>query len=228
MESLRHHQVPNADTSYPMDLAPAHQQVKQEERKARARPSLPRIVIRTLTLVVGASILSVLANAVAVWYTTRHTVLSQPGKLPQPGWPSTMDLKPTWLMLAAATIAVIVQIVAFFTLVGPIRRLRESQLHTWTVFFTSIAGIALWIGAVAYFKVQEQKGQPIWTLWSWSCTHEDWTNGKMTFSAMCTKLNYSFYAGIAVAVLELASLLLFAFTLRNIKKGGRGYTRISV
>src|SRR5689334_12490181 len=69
-----------------------------------------------------------------------------------------------------------------------IRRLRESRVHTLTVFLTSLAGIALWVAAVVYFKVQERKGAPIWTLWSWSCTHEDWTNGKMSFKSMCTKL----------------------------------------
>jgi hypothetical protein len=120
MESLRHHHGPHVDNTFAIDLPPSHQQVKQEERKARARPSLLRIIIRTFTLAVGASILAVLAQSVAVWYMTRHTILSQPGKLPQPGWPSTMDLKPTYLMLAAAGIAVIIQLVAFFTLVGPV------------------------------------------------------------------------------------------------------------
>ncbi|OCT50635.1 hypothetical protein CLCR_07464 [Cladophialophora carrionii] len=228
MESLRHHYKPHVDNTFAIDLPPSHQQVKQEERKARARPSLLRVIIRVITLGVSASNLAVLALSVAVWYSTRNTVLSQPGKLPQPGWPATMDMKPTWLMLAASVVAVLIHFFALCTLVCPIRRLRESNLHTWTVFITAVACTAMWIGVVAYFKVQELKGAPIWTLWSWSCSHEDWTNGKMAFSSMCTKLKYSFYAGVAVAVLEFASLVLFAIQLRNIKKQGHGYTRITV
>jgi hypothetical protein len=53
---------------------------------------------------------------------------------------------------------------------------------------TSLVGIGLWIGAAVYYKLQERKAAPFWTLWSWSCQHKDWTNGKMSFSTMCTRM----------------------------------------
>lgn len=207
MESFRYHHHPHDDNQFSIELPPSHEQVKQAERNARGRPSFLRIIVRVITLAVGASILGVLAVSVAVWYSTRHDVLTQPGKLAQPGWPSSMDLKPTYALLAASGIAIAVQLLALFTLVGSvssskilpcvlyhsdappqIRRLRESRLHTLTVLLTSLAGIVVWIAVAVYFKVQELKGAPTWTLWSWSCSHTDWTNGKMSFRSMCTKL----------------------------------------
>lgn len=61
-------------------------------------------------------------------------------------------------------------------------------MHPWTVFFTSIVGIIVWIAAAVYFKLQDSKGQANWTLWSWSCSHENLINGKMSFKAMCVRL----------------------------------------
>lgn len=43
-------------------------------------------------------------------------------------------------------------------LVPQVRRLRESNLHTWGLFFTSAAGVAIWIAAAVYFKLQDYKG----------------------------------------------------------------------
>lgn len=40
--------------------------------------------------------------------------------------------------------------------------------------------------------------------------------------------NFTFYAAIAVAVLEMASLALFGHKLRKLKKEGAGYTKITV
>lgn len=52
-----------------------------------------------------------------------------------------------------------------------------------------------------------------------------WVGQWLTF---LTTQNYSFYAAIAVAVLEIVSLLLFGHKLRNVKKQGGGYTKITV
>jgi hypothetical protein len=118
MEAFRHKHHPHVDNQFSIELPPSHDQVKQAERKARAKPSFTRIIVRAIALAVGASVLGVLAVSIGVWYSTRHTVLEQPGRLPQAGWPDTMELKPTYLLLAAAGIAVIVQIVSLLTLVG--------------------------------------------------------------------------------------------------------------
>lgn len=208
MEAFRHHNHHHgADQSFSVEFGPTYDQVRNAKRKARARPSKVRIMIRGITLIVGASILGVLAHSAAVWYTTRNDILEQPDGFRMPGWPAQMDLLPTWVMLGAATIAIIIQIISLLTLVGnvssssasqsqgqqltqrfQVRRLRESQLHTWVVWFTSLAAIAAWIAAAAYFKSQDAMGQRNWTLWSWSCSHENLVNGKMSFKAMCVKL----------------------------------------
>ena len=120
MEAFRHHSGPHPENQFSIEVPPSHPQVKQAERKAKAKPNILRIIIRLITLVIGLAEVGVLAAAVAVWYITRNRVLSQPGKLPQPGWPAKMDLKPTYVLLSAAIIAVIVQILALFSLVGPV------------------------------------------------------------------------------------------------------------
>jgi hypothetical protein len=104
--------------------------------------------------------------------------------------------------------------------------------------------VALWIAAAVYFKIQDSKGWRGWTLFSWSCEHTNLTSGKMSFEAMCVRMasdpmevpcvkltwsqNYAFYAAIAVAVLEVFSLLLFGLALRKVKMELAQYSKITV
>ncbi|KIX97719.1 uncharacterized protein Z520_06497 [Fonsecaea multimorphosa CBS 102226] len=225
MEPLRslntHGQSPHlrVDTSY--------EQVRNAKRKALTRPNRLRVIVRLITLTVGASIVGVLAHAAFVWYSTRNYILMQPHGIRMRGWPAQMDLIPTWIMLAVAVIAIVVQIVALLTLLRGVYRLRESAWHTWGLFLTSIVGIATWITAAVYFKLQDNKGERNWTLWSWSCSHKDLVNGKMSFQTMCVELNYCFYIAVIVAALELLNLSLFGLHLRKAKRQG-SYTTITV
>lgn len=182
------------------------------KRKARAAPNAFRVVVRVISLAVAASIIGVLAHASVVWFTTRNVVQQQPNGVRQRAWPNHIDVWPTWVMLGAAVIAVVVQILSLLTFCGgvssrpfafhgvredlvklttimlQVRRLRETHLHNWAVFFTSLVGIAAWIAAAAYFKWQDSQGKKSWDLWSWSCTHKSLKNGKMSFESMCVEM----------------------------------------
>lgn len=92
------------------------------QKRALARPNFLRTITRVITLAVGASVLGALAHAAAVWYSTRNDILAQPHGVRMRGWPAQMDLTPTWVMLAAAVMAIVVQIIALLTLVGSVSR----------------------------------------------------------------------------------------------------------
>ncbi|OQU96079.1 hypothetical protein CLAIMM_02215 isoform 2 [Cladophialophora immunda] len=224
MEPLRHlnthGQSPHAG------VGASHELERSAKKRALARPNLLRVVIRLITLTVGASIVGVLAHAAVVWYTTRNDILMQPHGIRMRGWPAQMNLIPTWIMLSVAVIAMVVQIIALLTLLRGGYRLRESTWHTWGLFLTSLVGIAIWVTAAVYFKLQDNKGERNWTLWSWSCSHKYLVNGKMSFQAMCVELNYCFNIAVVVAALEVLTLSLFGLQLRKAKRQG-GYTSIT-
>lgn len=87
-------------------------------RKRQAVPHSFRVGVRITTLAVGLAIVGVLAHAAAVWFSTRYVVQRQPDGTRQRAWPAHMDLWPTWVMLGAAVIAIVVQTLALLTLCG--------------------------------------------------------------------------------------------------------------
>jgi hypothetical protein len=115
-----------------------HDQVRNAKQRALvlARPNVLRVIVRIITLAVGASVLGVLAHAAAVWYTTRNDVLMQPHGIRMRGWPAQMDMIPTWLMLAVAAIAILVQVVALLTLIRGV----STAVLSFTRFETTSTG----------------------------------------------------------------------------------------
>ncbi|OAL35370.1 hypothetical protein AYO20_05421 [Fonsecaea nubica] len=229
MEPLRHLVLPSQNTAAAPPYAftePTHEQTRRAQGEARAVPNSFRVLVRIVALAAAASIIGVLAHATVVWINTRSVILQQPDGSFQRGWPDHIDLWPTWVMLAAAVIAVVVQLLSMLTFCGGIRRLRETRLHAGAVFFTSLIGIAAWVAAAVYFKLQDNKGKKGWGLWSWSCTHQYLNNGKMSFEFMCTEMKYTFIASIVVAALELISLVIFGVTLIRLRKRESGYSKL--
>src|ERR1700754_4860999 len=98
MEPLRHHHGRSHShsghshgPSVTVNYGPSKEQIHHAKRKELARPNFRRTLIRLITLAVGISIVGVLAQATAVWYTTRHDVLRQPNGFRMPGWPEGMN-----------------------------------------------------------------------------------------------------------------------------------------
>ncbi|KAF4633703.1 hypothetical protein G7Y89_g4415 [Cudoniella acicularis] len=219
MEALRH------ERQYGSGSAISHNYPRKE--RVTGPPHIVRVIIRIFALIVAASITGVLGHAAAVWFSTQNVIQQQDGGYRQRAWPANLDLWPTWVMLGAAVVAIFIQLLSLLTLCGCFHRLHESHLRNWAVFFTSLLGIAAWIVAAVYFKTQDTKGKTSWDLWSWSCSHKSLENGKMSFETMCVEMNFTFYASIVVAVLEIASLAIFGRILRKGRKV-RQYSRITV
>jgi len=95
-------------------------------RRPQAVPHSFRVAVRTFSLIIGSAVVGVLAHASAVWFSTRYVVQQQPDGSRQRAWPAQMDLWPTWVMLGAAVIAILVQIVAFLTLCGGVSSVIRS------------------------------------------------------------------------------------------------------
>lgn len=99
----------------------AYEQVRTAQRKAQAAPNTWRIVVRGVALVAAASIIGVLAHASAVWSSTREVIQTNPNGYRLRAWPVRIDLWPTWVMLGAAVIAVVVQTLSLLTFCGPVK-----------------------------------------------------------------------------------------------------------
>jgi hypothetical protein len=99
----------------------APEQARKAKGKARAAPNVFRVLVRVVALAVAASIIGVLSHAAAVWFTTRKVVQQQPNGVRQRAWPNHLDGWPTWVMLGAAVIAVVVQILSLLTFCGGVR-----------------------------------------------------------------------------------------------------------
>jgi hypothetical protein len=112
MEPLRHFQSDGRSGPSTTPL------VADSRRRRQAIPHSLRVCIRIAALATGAAIVGVLAHASAVWFSTRFVVQQQPDGSRQRAWPAHMDLWPTWVMLGAAVIAILVQMLAFLTLCG--------------------------------------------------------------------------------------------------------------
>ncbi|KAK4947660.1 hypothetical protein LTR10_013606 [Elasticomyces elasticus] len=223
MEPLRHHPGQGGFTA--SNYIPSQEQLRKSIKEARATPRSSRLLIRVITLGVAISLIGTLGHSSIVWFQTRNVISNTANGSRQRAWPAHMDLWPTWVMLGAAVMSICISVLALLSLCGPVQRLRETNFHTWIVFFTSLLGIAGWVAAAVYFKLQDTKGKADWTLWSWACTHEDLSNGKMSFKKMCIEMQYSFYASTVVAALELISLVIFGWILVKTRKGA-GYSHI--
>jgi uncharacterized MAPEG superfamily protein len=125
MEPLRHLLLPSQHarrSSAGMPLVsgegPTREEIRRTQRKARAAPNAFRVLVRVIALAVATSIIGVLSHATIVWFATRNVVQRQPNGTRQRAWPNHIDGWPTWVMLGAAVLAVIVQILSLLTFCG--------------------------------------------------------------------------------------------------------------
>ncbi|UKZ76792.1 hypothetical protein TrVFT333_004504 [Trichoderma virens FT-333] len=199
---------------------------KQKEERSKQVLDSVRIVLRLLALAFAISIIGVQSHVARVWDQSRDETVQNPQTgFRMRAWAAQMDLWPTWVNIGAGVIASVIHISSLITLCGGTRALRHIKLYPWVVALTSIFSIVAWIAAVVYYKVDNARGKKHWDIWSWSCTHETWNSSKVSFEPLCVELNYSFYAIIIAAVIEITCLILF-FISRSIEKKQRRYRQI--
>ncbi len=84
--------------------------------------SATRVAIRVISLVVAVSLISILGHAAAVWIATKDVVQKDPSTGYQlRAWAANLDMWPTWTMLGAAAIALVIQVVSLLTLCSVVR-----------------------------------------------------------------------------------------------------------
>ena len=122
-----HHHNNHHNPSVTVQYCPSPAEIKGKSKKALARPSIPRVIIRLAALAIsvsalaiGVSALAVLAQSVIVWFATHDTIVTQPQGLRMRAWPDRLEMAPTYVMLGAALISVVVQILAGLTLCGKV------------------------------------------------------------------------------------------------------------
>ncbi|KAL7944727.1 hypothetical protein V8C42DRAFT_325705 [Trichoderma barbatum] len=199
---------------------------KQKEGRGKQVLTSVRIVLRLLALAFAISVIGVQSHVAWVWNQSRNETVQNPQNgFRMRAWAAQMDLWPTWTIIGAGVIASVIHISSLITLCRGIRALRQTKLYPWVVVLMSIFSIAAWIAAVVYYKVDNARGKKHWDIWSWSCTHETWKGSKVSFEPLCVELNYSFYALIVSAVLEIACLTIFIIN-RGREKKQRRYKQI--
>jgi hypothetical protein len=85
-----------------------------------------RLALRVLILLVNLSILSLLAHGVNVWKTTHNSIDRNEDGWVRTRWPSIKMLS-TWLMLAIAVFASVVQLIALVTRFGFVSTPKASK-----------------------------------------------------------------------------------------------------
>ena len=98
-----------------------HMRVQNARRQAsRGAPHIVRAILRTIVLLVAVTILAVQGHSMSVWLDTRHQSAYNPKtRLRTTLW-AHLDSGPTWTMLIAALIAVVVHFLALLTLCLPV------------------------------------------------------------------------------------------------------------
>ncbi|KAJ4016214.1 hypothetical protein NW752_003337 [Fusarium irregulare] len=234
--------VPSGYESYSNRLDP-HDEVEEEKtprhvsdeqallKQRRAPPKSAgsldtvRLSLRVLILLVNLSILSLLAHAVNVWKTTHNSVDRDENGWMRTRW-ATIDMLSTWLMLAMASFASFVQVLALATRLGFLRSMRDGAMHTVAVLISSGINIAGWIAVTIYFIVdKEVLRNNHWDLWSWTCQNNS-RQSYIPWAGLCTELTYTFTAGLGVMVLESVCLAAFVVSLRGMNILGK-YNRAS-
>ncbi|GKU06547.1 hypothetical protein FLAG1_09500 [Fusarium langsethiae] len=201
-------------------------------KQRRAPPKLKggaldsiRLALRVLILLLNLSILGLLAHGVNVWQTTHNSIDRNEDGWVRTRWPSIKMLS-TWLMLAMAIFASVVQLVALVTRLSFFRSMRDGAVHNVAVFVSSVAVIAGWIGATIYLIVdKEVLRNNHWDLWSWSCQNSS-RQSYIPWASLCTEMTYTYAASMGVMLLEIITLVLFITSLRGMNILGK-YNRAS-
>ncbi|RGP62925.1 hypothetical protein FSPOR_8908 [Fusarium sporotrichioides] len=184
-----------------------------------------RLALRVLILLLNLSILGLLAHGVNVWQTTHNSIDRNEDGWVRTRWPSIKMLS-TWLMLAMAIFASVVQLVALVTRLSFFRSMRDGAVHNVAVFVSSGVVIAGWIAATIYLIVdKEVLRNNHWDLWSWSCQNSS-RQSYIPWASLCTEMTYTYAASMGVMLLEIVTLVLFITSLRGMNILGK-YNRAS-
>lgn len=192
---------------------------RERRSSRRATTNYTRIALRALAFAFAISIVGVQAHALYVYLDTRtDTAVNRVTNLNTELW-AFLDVWPNWAILGTAILATLIQIVALGTLCSCVSTnlpfvlqvylqsiamiadlvcfswilqcisIRQSVVHTWGAYLSSILLILAWLAAVIYFKLVGSAGKDKknWDIWSWSCHPKETTDVHIPWKALCVE-----------------------------------------
>jgi hypothetical protein len=98
------------------------EKLNARRRKTKA-PSIGRLgtIIRGITLCTAITVLVIQSIWLSVWFRTRDDIMADAqGHFKPKAWPTVIDVKPTYTVVAVAVITILFQLSAILTHVGPV------------------------------------------------------------------------------------------------------------
>lgn len=185
-----------------------------------------RTALRALILALAISIVGIQAHAVSVYFSTRdEEVETGPqSQFRMMQW-AVLNLRPTWLALAVAAAAAVVQFIALLSICTWLNKIRDGRLHVFSVYLSSTVFMAAWIASVVFFRVSSSQGSKrnTWDLWSYTCYNKSRT-GNVPWSGLCIEMEYTWIASVVAAVAEILNYVFFVITQR---RGHGSYKKVS-
>ncbi|KIV92140.1 hypothetical protein PV10_06602 [Exophiala mesophila] len=215
-EPFTHSQVPEPyDPEKPLvPQGPSEsprQKPTRERRVRRATTNYTRIVLRALAFAFAVSIIGIQAHTLYVYLDTRNdTAINRVTNLKTELW-AFLDVWPNWAIMGTAILATLIQVVAIGTLCSCCISIRQSVVHTWGAYLSSIVLIMAWLAAVVYFKVvgNAGKSKKNWDIWTWSCHPKETSDAHIPWKGLCVENTYTYYASVVILLIEILSFVIF-------------------
>ncbi|KAH8674564.1 hypothetical protein BGZ60DRAFT_429559 [Tricladium varicosporioides] len=197
--------------STPADRA-AHQRRKYLKAVAYTehRVSRTRLVIRILSFILSGALVAVLSHALSVYYGSKNKVVMDvrlDSELRV--WPRDMKMRPTLVLLAAASLATFLSgILCLASFTKAVRKI--TSFGNIATAMVSIIGFALWVAAAIYYKVDDLNEKARYDMLSFTCArrHDDTIDKAIgNLGSLCLQMRYAWIAALVIAVLELAAIL---------------------
>ncbi|KAF2815710.1 uncharacterized protein BDZ99DRAFT_565650 [Mytilinidion resinicola] len=180
----------------------------QKVRRCETAIARIRLALRILSLLLCSGILIVLGQVVAVYYKHKDYVVAHDQTPDQRLWARGLDMRPTLVLLGAsvaATAASAVLCVASFS--KAVRRITKVG-NVVTVLFAAF-GIAVWVAAAVYFKVDDLDKTKHYDFLSYTCARRHdkaLDNAVGNLGSLCGQMRAAWWGALAEGVLEIVSL----------------------
>jgi hypothetical protein len=108
------------------ELATDEQSLIQKRISRRHNAQAPSIslfsaLVRGVMLCIAITVLVIQSNWISTWYRTRDNIMADPQDHFKPkAWPAVLDTKPAYVILAAAALSIVFQLLSILTHTTPV------------------------------------------------------------------------------------------------------------
>ncbi|KIX02083.1 uncharacterized protein Z518_08022 [Rhinocladiella mackenziei CBS 650.93] len=207
----------------------SHNLLRSRANKSKERwISRTRLVLRILSFLTSAAIVAVLAHAVSVYYSSKNMYMrDEKYDVELRVWPADLKMKPTLLLLGAASVATLMSAVLCAASISKTVR-RITTVSTILTLITSVIAIGLWIAVAVLYKVDDLNENERYDMLSYTCARRhdatlDQAIGDL--GSMCYQMRYAWWAALAVGLLEIVAVGVFLYGLVATRRY-RSYTQL--